>query len=106
MVWPYHPETRSFEIFSEGGGNTFGLEIDAQGRLYSGHNGAGTRGFHYVQGGCFLMQGVEPGKFGPPRNPYAFGELPMMRTTNNAVGGTHFGTLSRCKAMPSQPAGP
>ena len=31
------------------------------------------------------MQGVDAGKFGPPRNPYAFGELPMMHTTNNAV---------------------
>ena len=40
-----HPETRAFEIFAEGGGNTFGLEFDAQGRLYSGHNGGGARGW-------------------------------------------------------------
>lgn len=105
MVWRYHPETRAFEIFSEGGGNTFGLEFDAQGRLHSGHNGAGTRGFHYVQGGFFIMQGVEPGKFGPPRNPYSFGELPMMRTTNNAVRFTHFGAFAEGTAMPSQSAG-
>jgi putative membrane-bound dehydrogenase-like protein len=62
MVWRYQPETRAFEIFAEGGGNTFGLEFDAQGRLYSGHNGSGTRGWHYVQGGFYLMQGVDPGK--------------------------------------------
>ena len=105
MVWRYHPETRAFEIFAEGGGNTFGLEVDAQGRLYSGHNGAGTRGFHYVQGGFYLMQGVEPGKFGPPRNPYAFGELAMMRTTNNAVRFTHFGAFAEGTAMPSKSAG-
>lgn len=105
MVWRYHPTTRAFEIFSEGGGNTFGLEFDAQGRLYSGHNGGGTRGFHYVQGGFFLMQGVEPGKFGPPRNPYAFGELPMMRTTNNAVRFTHFGAFADGTALPASYAG-
>ena len=105
MVWRYHPEARAFEIFSEGGGNTFGLEFDAQGRLYSGHNGSGTRGWHYVQGGFYQMQSVDPGKFGPPRNPYAFGDLPMMRTTNNAVRFTHFGAFAEGTAMPSQSAG-
>jgi len=105
MVWRYHPETRAFEIFAEGSGNTFGLELDAQGRLYSGHNGAGTRGWHYVQGGFYQMQGVDPGKFGPPRNPYAFGELPMMRTTNTAVRFTHFGAFAEGTAMPSSAAG-
>ena len=105
MVWRYHPDTRAFEIFAEGGGNTFGLEVDAQGRLYSGHNGGGTRGWHFVQGGFYQMQGVDPGKFGPPRNPYAFGELPMMRTTNSAVRFTHFGAFAEGTAMPSQSRG-
>ena len=48
-----HPELKKYEIFAEGGGNAFGLEIDAKGRIYSGHNGGNTRGFHYVQGGYF-----------------------------------------------------
>jgi len=78
MVWRYHPSTREFEIFAEGGGNVFGLEFDAAGRLFSGHNGGGTRGFHYVQNGFYLKQGKSPGKFGPPDNPFSFGELPMM----------------------------
>jgi len=78
MVWRYHPESREFEIFAEGGGNVFGLEFDVDGRLFSGHNGGGTRGFHYVQSGLYLKQGKSPGKFGPPDNPFAFGELPMM----------------------------
>ena len=105
MVWRYHPDSRAFEIFAEGGGNTFGLEVDAQGRLYSGHNGSGTRGWHYVQGGFYQMQGVDPGKFGPPRNPYAFGDLPMMHTTNNAVRFTHFGAFAEGTALPSQSGG-
>jgi putative membrane-bound dehydrogenase-like protein len=102
MVWRYHPETRAFEIFAEGSGNTFGLEFDAQGRLYSGHNGGGTRGWHYVQGGFYLMQGVDPGKFGPPRNPYAFGDLPMMATTDPVVRFTHFGAFADGTAMPEK----
>lgn len=101
MVWRYHPETRAFEIFAEGGGNTFGVEMDAQGRVYSGHNGGNTRGWHYVQGGFYLMQGVTPGKFGPPRNPYAFGDLPMMATTDPVVRFTHFGAFVEGSAMPA-----
>ena len=105
MVWRYHPDTRALEIFAEGSGNTFGLEFDAQGRLHSGHNGGDTRGWHYVQGGFYQMQGVDPGKFGPPRNPYAFGELPMMRTMNKAVRFTHFGAFAEGTAMPPGAAG-
>ncbi len=100
MVWRYHPKTRAFEIFAEGSGNTFGLEFDSVGRLYSGHNGGGTRGWHYVQGGFYLMQGVDPGKFGPPRNPYAFGDLPMMATEDPVVRFTHFGAFADGTAMP------
>lgn len=105
MVWRYHPETRAFEIFAEGGGNTFGVEFDAQGRAYSGHNGGNTRGWHYIQGGFYLMQGVTPGKFGPPRNPYAFGDLPMMATTDPVVRFTHFGAFADGSAMPPALAG-
>lgn len=100
MVWRYHPTTRAYEIFAEGSGNTFGLEFDAEGRLYSGHNGGQTRGWHYVQGGFYLMQGVDPGKFGPPRNPYAFGELPMMATTTPVVRFSHYGAFADGTALP------
>jgi len=105
MVWRYHPRTKAFEIFSEGGGNTFGLEVDAQGRLYSGHNGGGTRGWHFVQGGFYQMQGVDPGKFGPPRNPYAFGDLPKMETADKVVRFTHYGAYADGTAMPSKFSG-
>ena len=49
-IWRYHPATRAFEMFAEGGGNTFGVEMDDVGQIFSGHNGSGTRGFHYIQG--------------------------------------------------------
>ncbi len=69
-IWRYHPPTGRYEIFAEGGGNAFGVEFDASGRLLSGHNGGDTRGFHYVQGG-FSRKGFE--KHGELSNPFAFG---------------------------------
>jgi len=57
----------------------FGLEFDSDGRLFSGHNGGDTRGWHSVQGAYMLKQGRSPNRFCPPANPYAFGDLPMMR---------------------------
>lgn len=74
-IWRYHPETRRFEVFAEGGGNAFGLELDDQARIFSGHNGGNTRGFHYVQGG-YLQKGFE--KHGPLSNPFTFGYFKPM----------------------------
>ncbi len=74
-IWRYHPGTRRYEVFAEGGGNAFGVEFDAQGRVFSGHNGGDTRGFHYVQGG-YLRKGFT--KHGALSNPYAFGYFNSM----------------------------
>lgn len=74
-IWRYHPESKRFEIFSEGGGNTFGLEIDDKGRIFSGHNGGDTRGFYYMQG-AYELKGFD--KHGPLSNPYAFGYFPHL----------------------------
>jgi putative heme-binding domain-containing protein len=75
LIWRYHPETKRYEVFSEGGGNAFGVEIDSKGRVFSGHNGGNTRGFHYMQG-AYLQKGFE--KHGPLSNPYSFGYFPPM----------------------------
>lgn len=77
LIWRYHPETRRYEIFAEGGGNTHGVEFDSRGWVYSGHNGGDTRGFHYVQGGYF-QKGFS--KHGPLSNPYAFGYFRPMHS--------------------------
>lgn len=74
-IWRYDPSSRRFEVFAEGGGNAFSCEIDAKGRIFSGHNGGDTRGFHYVQGG-YLRKGFD--KHGELSNPYAFGYFPAM----------------------------
>ncbi len=76
LIWRYQPETKRYEIFAEGGGNAFGVELDSQGRIYSGHNGGNTRGFHYVQGGYF-QKGFS--KHGPLSNPYSFGYFQPMQ---------------------------
>jgi len=74
-IWRYHPIKKTFEIYAEGGGNTFSLDIDSKGRLFSGTNG-NTRGMHYEQG-SYGIKGW--GKHGPLTNPYAFGWFEHMR---------------------------
>ena len=86
-IWRYHPETHAYEIFAEGGGNAYGIEIDSQGRLYSGHNGSNTRGYYYVQG-CFYDKGAE-GKYGMLTNPYAFGMVSSMAATTSIKRFSH-----------------
>lgn len=75
-IWRYHPELRRYEIFAEGGGNSFGVEFDSKGRVFSGHNGGDTRGFHFVQGG-YYQKGF--GKHGELSNPYTFGYFSQMQ---------------------------
>ncbi len=75
LIWRYHPESRRYEIFAEGGGNAFGVEIDSRGRIFSGTNGGDSRGFHYVQGG-YSRKSFE--KHGALSNPYAFGHFEDM----------------------------
>ncbi len=75
-IWRYHPISKKFEIYAEGGGNTFSLDIDAEGRVFSGTNGGGTRGWYYPQGSYSQKNW---GKHGPLTNPFAFGFLNAMR---------------------------
>jgi len=74
-IWRYHPKKKTFEIYAEGGGNTFSLDIDSKGRIFSGTNGV-TRGMHYEQG-SYGIKGW--GKHGPLTNPYAFGWFEHMK---------------------------
>ncbi len=101
LIWRYHPQKRIYEIFAEGGGNAFGVAFDEVGRVYSGHNGGDTRGFHYVQGG-YYRKGFD--KHGSLSNPYALGYLlpmphdPVQRFSHTMLltGGTALE-----KAMPN-----
>lgn len=75
-IWRYHPKKQLFEIYAEGGGNTFSLDIDSKGRVFSGTNNGATRGMHYEQG-SYGIKGW--GKHGPLTNPYAFGWFEHMK---------------------------
>lgn len=74
-VWRYHPDLDEFEVFSEGGGNTWSLTFDSQGRAFSGTNNGGTRGLHYYQGAYYVKNFS---KHGPLTEPFAFGYLSHM----------------------------
>jgi putative membrane-bound dehydrogenase-like protein len=69
-VWRYHPVTKQFELFCEGGGNSWGLDFDATGRLLYSTNWGGHVLLHGVQG-AYLVKSF--GKHGALHNPYAYG---------------------------------
>jgi putative membrane-bound dehydrogenase-like protein len=79
-IWRYDPRSKRFEIYAEGGGNTFSLDIDAKGRVFSGTNHGSTRGMHYEQG-SYGIKGW--GKHGPLTNAYAFGWFEHMKHTGD-----------------------
>jgi putative membrane-bound dehydrogenase-like protein len=69
-IWRYHPITRAFELFAEGGGNTWGLDFDAHGNALAGTNYGDSVLLHQVQG-AYYVKGFA--KHGELQNPYAFG---------------------------------
>lgn len=69
-VWRYHPLTHRFELFCEGGGNSWGLDFDGHGNLFYSTNYGGYAMLHGVQGGYYWKQF---GKHGALHNPYAYG---------------------------------
>lgn len=74
-IWRYHPDTKNFELYAEGGGNTFSIELDRAGRLYSGTNWDKHRGLQFAQGGYYVKNW---GKHGPLTHPNAYGFFPHM----------------------------
>jgi putative heme-binding domain-containing protein len=85
VIWRYNIDTKVFEVFAEGGGNTFNVEFDSKGRLYSGNNNT-DRGPYYKQGGYYPRS---LGKHGPYSNPYTFGNLDNMELVGEKIRFTH-----------------
>ncbi len=98
LIWRYHPSSGRYEVFAEGGGNAFGVEIDSAGRIFSGHNGGDTRGFHYLPGG-YYRKGF--GKHGELSNPYAFGFFEAMGH-HRAERFTHTFVIQESDSLPSR----
>ncbi|HLJ91655.1 MAG TPA: PVC-type heme-binding CxxCH protein [Gemmataceae bacterium] len=69
-IWRYHPISRRFELFCEGGGNAWGLDFDRHGNLFYSTNYGGFCMVHGVQGGYYWKQF---GKHGALHNPYTYG---------------------------------
>lgn len=69
-IWRYHPRTKRFELFSEGGGNTWGLDFDRHGNVIAGTNYSNCVCLHQVQGGYYVKSFP---KHGPLHNPYTYG---------------------------------
>jgi putative membrane-bound dehydrogenase-like protein len=85
-IWRYHPATKVFELYAEGGGNTFCVEFDSKGRVYSGTNWDKHRGLHFVQGGYYVKNW---GKHGPLTNPHAYGFFPHMSHEGDTARFSH-----------------
>lgn len=100
-IWRYHPGSKTFEIFAEGGGNTFDIEIDAKGRIYSGDNGI-SRGQYYKQGAYYPRNF---GKHGALTNPYAFGHLSNMALDGDGLRFTHAFVKYEGEGLPRRYAG-
>ena len=69
-IWRYHPISKKFELFAEGGGNTWGLDFDRHGNAFAGTNYGNHAMLHQVQGAYYVKNF---GKHGALQNPYAFG---------------------------------
>jgi putative membrane-bound dehydrogenase-like protein len=84
-IWRYHPISRRFELFCEGGGNSWGLDFDADGELIYSTNLSPFRNLHAVQGGYYWKSF---GKHGALHNPYTYGyfdHIPYQNFTGGHV---------------------
>lgn len=98
VIWRYHPEIHVFEVFAEGGGNTFYVEIDDKGRIFSGDNGY-SRGMYYKQG-AYYPRNLD--KHGPYTNVYTFGQLPNMPIVGEKKRFTHAWLKYQSDALPTR----
>jgi putative membrane-bound dehydrogenase-like protein len=69
-IWRYHPLTKEFELFCEGGGNTWGVDFDRHGNLIAGTNFGNHAMLHQVQGAYYVKNFTKHGEL---KNPHAYG---------------------------------
>ena len=99
-VWRYHPRTREFELFCEGGGNSWGLDFDRHGNLLYSTNHGGFVMLHGVQGAYLWKQF---GKHGELHNPHAYGFFDHVPHKNFRGGHvTVGGIVYRGETFPSE----
>lgn len=69
-IWRYHPATKEFELYCEGGGNPWGLDFDKHGNLFYSTNHGGFVMHHGVPGAYYAKSFQKHGEL---HNPFAFG---------------------------------
>jgi putative heme-binding domain-containing protein len=94
-VWRYHPGSDRFELFCEGGGNTFGLTFDRYGELFYSTNGGPF--IHALQGAYYRKSF---GKHGPLHNPYAYGFFNIVDRDQVPGGPPTGGTIYQADMLP------
>lgn len=72
-VWRYHPVSDRFELFCEGGGNSWGLDFDARGNLLYATNYGGYLMHHAIEGANYEKSFAKHGEL---HNRFAFGFFP------------------------------
>lgn len=82
-IWRFHPRSHRFELFAEGGGNTWGLDFDRAGHAFGSSNG-GFITFHMEQGGNY-WKGFA--KHGPLHNPRTYGYFDSVPYEGERRGG-------------------
>ncbi len=95
--WRFHPVTKEFELFCEGGQNCYGLTFDANGELFYSTNGGPF--VHAVQGGYFYKSF---GKHGPLHNLFAYHFFPQQECDLVPGGPPTGGTIYLGDTLPAQ----
>lgn len=95
--WRYHPTTREFELFCEGGGNTYGLTFDENGNLFYSTNGGPF--VHALQGAYYRKSF---GKHGPLHNPHVYGFFEVVKRDKVPGGPPTGGTIYLADSFPSR----
>lgn len=96
-VWRYQPTTDTFELFSEGGYNCYGVTFDQNGELLVSTNGGPF--LHAMQGAYYYKSF---GKHGPLHNLYAYHHFPILECDQVPGGPPTGGTIYRNGALPEK----
>ncbi len=95
-LWRFHPLTREFELFCEGGSNCYGVTFDKNGEVYYSTNGGPF--VHAVQGGYYFKSF---GKHGPLHNPYTYHYFASLECDSVPGGPPTGGTIYLGDSFPS-----
>jgi len=96
-AWRFHPITKEFELFCEGGYNCYGLTFDDNGEMFYSTNGGPF--IHAMQGAYYYKSF---GKHGPLHNQYAYHHFPILDCDKVPGGPPTGGTIYRGDSFPEK----